>query len=451
MMVGFFAASKQTNSAHYTSDPHHGYGPLWMQKLLVILLCCYPFIGARFLPLGDSGRYLSVLIAPIGLFFLVCFVKKDALFFLRMGFQRLWIWLPFFLAFGLVYAIHPTDFKWPQLVQKFIFTLVLYACARALNIQQRQLIVAAAVGAFLYFFCSLWDAWTYYHPQAFQYHYPRHLTETGIYRVGGGGGNPIHFANAAMWLSGICALGFVYLQSSSSGVAEKTAVLLASLVAFLVCLLTHSRGALLALAPLFLLLILQVNTRYRRVVFLLLIITLMLGITLATQTVFFHRLKRLFFDLYYYLTEPQFIISSVSARLEMWHMTLQAWKHNIIFGTGVNSITELLQIYPSSQAVHPVILMQPHFHNDWIQSISIGGLILLLGLLSSYLLLIYRSRQQVIGLWMVLAALFFGLSDLIMFQNTMLTFFISAWALFSASYDQQKFESENTDCCRHPL
>lgn len=442
-MADFYNSADELASSKQTKN----YDPLWLKKVFLFLICCYPFIGARFLPLGDSGRYLSILIAPLGIFYLLFLVRQDRFSLLLKGFQRLWIWLPFFLAFGVVYAIHQTDFKWVQLFQKFIFAIILYACAFHLKVNHKQLIIAASIGAWLYFLSSVVDAWTFYNPTIFNLKFPRHLTENGIYRVGGGGGNPIHFANASMWLSGICAVGLTVLSRNKASYLEKTLVLSAAIIAFLVCLATQSRGALVALVPLFVLLTLQASAKHRKLIIGFAFISFCLAVLLATQTDFFHRLKRVFFDLYYYITEPSFIISSVSARIEMWNMTIQAWGNNITFGAGVTSIAELLELYPSQSTVHPVIFMQPHFHNDWIQSISIGGLVLLLGLLSTYLLLIYKSRKDMICLWIVIAALFFGLSDLILFQNTMLTFFISAWALFSASYDNQKYQSENSHHC----
>ncbi len=416
--------------------------PQWITRLMMVILFCYPFIGARFLPFGDSGRFLSVLVAPFGLFYLAYVARQTSFPLLLDGIKKLSIWLPFFTALGIVSWLHESNFNWAQLSQRFLFAVILYACARHLLITHKQLITAAVVGAWLYLFCAFFDAWTFYYPETFQLQIPRHLTEMGIYRVGGGGGNPIHFADACIWLAGICGLGIFQNEQLSS--KEKNFILSGALIVFLVSLTTHSRGALLALIPLFILFVYKTEARYKKFIFAAFIVVLIIAFWLATQTEFFHRIKRVFFDLYYYLTEPNFIISSVSARIEMWHIAITSWQQNFFFGTGVSNIQDLVKVYPPANTLHPAILAQPHFHNDWMQSISLGGVLLLFGLLSTYILLIINSRKNIILLWIVLAGFCFGLSDLIFYQNTMLTFFISTWALFSAGYDNQQFSQNHT-------
>lgn len=421
------------------------YGPQWVNKILLVLVCCYPFIGARFLPLGDSGRYLSVLIAPIGLLYLIFLVKRKSLIYLLDGVRKLIPWLPFFIAFIIISFLHQRNFNTSQISLRIVFAIILYACARALQIRHRQLLIAAAIGACLYLICSFLDILTYYYPTILQLEIPRHLTEKGIYRVGGGGGNPIHFANASMWLAGICTLGVFYKNTFTK--VEKYFLSISAVIVLLVCLATQSRGALLASIPLVVLVSFQVDQKFKKLIFVFVLLALGSIFLLATQTEFFHRIKRIFYDLYYYITEPNFIISSVSARLEMWYLSLHSWQDHFFIGVGIPNIQELITLYPPKIAIHPAILMQPHFHNDWMQAISLGGLLLLLGLLISFILIIVNSRKDPVLLWIVLAAFCFGLSDLIMFQNTMLTFFIAVWALFSASYDNQKYPTEHTHHC----
>lgn len=421
------------------------YGPQWINKVLLVLVCCYPLIGARLLPLGDSGRYLSVLITPLGLLYFIFIIKRKSLTYLLDGVKKLTPWFPFIIAFIVISFLHQRNFNTSQLSLRIIFAIVLYACARALQISHRQLLLAAAIGAWLYLICSFVDVLTYYYPTVLRLEIPRHLTEKGIYRVGGGGGNPIHFANASMWLAGICTLGIFYKNTLFK--AEKYFLFISAIIVFFVCLATQSRGALLATIPLVALVSLQIDRKFKKLIFVFVLLAVASGFLLATQTEFFHRIKRVFYDLYYYITEPNFIISSVSARLEMWRLSIHNWQDHFFIGVGIPSIQELITNYPPKSPVHPAILIQPHFHNDWMQAISLGGLLLLLGLLISFILIIINSRKDPVLLWIVLAAFCFGLSDLIMFQNTMLTFFIAAWALFSASYDNQKYSTEHTHHC----
>jgi O-antigen ligase len=433
------------SSHFFSSEYSFQYGPQWINKLLLLLVCCYPFIGARFLPLGDSGRYLSVLIAPLGLLYLIFIVQRPTTSYLLDALRKLSPWLPFIIAFITISFFHQKNFNTSQLSLRIIFVIILYACARALQINHRQLLLAAAIGAWLYLISSFFDVLSYYYPNLLRFEIPRHLTEKGIYRLGGGGGNPIHFANASMWLVGICTIGIFYKNTFSQ--AEKYFLSVSGIIVFLVCLATQSRGALLATIPLIALVSCQLDKNFRKLILIFVLLATGIGFLLATQTEYFHRIKRLFYDLYYYITEPNFIISSVSARLEMWSLSIRTWQDHFFLGVGISNIQDLLTLYPPSLPVHPAILIQPHFHNDWMQAISLGGLLLLLGLLISFVLIIYNSRKDPVLLWIVLSAICFGLSDLIMFQNTMLTFFISAWALFSASYDNQKYSTEHTHHC----
>ena len=135
----------------------------------------------------------------------------------------------------------------------------------------------------------------------------------------------------------------------------------------------------------------------------------------------------------HYYNEATFTYTSVGGRLEIWRIGWLILVEHPAFGAGFTTFAELMKTMPSVGRIDPEIVAQPHFHNDWVQSAALGGGVLLCGHLLTLLLLARRARHDTARLWLLAAAVTFGLTDLIVHRKVMLSFFVAAWALYAAA------------------
>lgn len=407
--------------------------PAWVHWGLVLVLCAYPVIGIRYLPFGDSGRYMSVLAAPLSLIALLTWGRAGWT-------QRLWEackgllpFVPFASAYALVCLWHGRWLGFPSVGQRLLYGVLLVACAYLVGLTRRQILAAAALGCLAYGGSALLDwgaatyAWWPFHPSALRYY-----NEAGGFRAGGGGGNPIHFADVAMWLLGLSALTAYFADGLS--LAKRWGYAACSIAGFVACLSSESRGALLALPALYLILALYAHRQQHRLLMGVGMAALLLALALAVQQRWAgERLLMVGQEVQQYFTQSTFTFSSVGARLEMWRLGLEALRADEVFGLGLGSVADVVARLESAPSLPAQLLGQPHFHNDLIQSLVVGGVLLGMGMLVTLVLLLWQARKDPMLMWVVLAGITFGLSDLVFHQNTMMTMMVSAWCLLWAT------------------
>lgn len=409
--------------------------PQWAKVALCLALCTYPVIGIRHLPLGDSGRYMSVLAAPLSLLALLVWGRVAWRERLVDGFWAVAPFVPFALAYALACWWHGLGMGLGSVVQRLGYGMVLVMAARMVPLTRLQVLTAAALGGLLYGLSAVLDSADLIPPQWLMHRSLRYYTEDGQFRAGGGGGNPIHFADVAMWLSGFC-VGAAYLLVRQSPL-RRWGFAICALSAFVACLASQSRGALVALLPLYAVLTGFALSRRHRwgMVVGLALFTVCLGGVVSQQWAG-QRLMMVGAEVTAYLSNETFTFSSIGARLEMWRLVLLTVGQDGGFGPGLRSVAELVALHPVSPPLPEMLLRQPHFHNDLIQSLALGGVVLVLGHVTTLAALIWQARRDAMLLWVVLAGISFGLTDLVFHQNTLFTFMVSAWALLWATQEK---------------
>lgn len=407
--------------------------PPSVQKALCLVLCLYPVIGVRHLPLGDSGRYLSVLAAPLSLLALLLWGRPFWQARLQDAIKAVLPFVPFALAYALACVWHGKPLGFSSVGERLVYGVLLVACARLVGLTRAQVLWAAALGGVAYGVSAglemlgmIFPQWSLHSTGA------RYYAEEGVLRAGGGGGNPIHFADAAMWLLGLgaCAAYFETGQSTF----RRWMLAACAMMAFLACLASQSRGALLALLALYGVMAAFALRKQHR---------MNLGAGMALLIVVFgvavqqhwvgQRLLMVGNEVQQYLAQSTFTFSSVGARLEMWRLALLAVGPQWWTGLGVGSVSDVVARLPSAQALPHEMLRQPHFHNDLMQSLVLGGVLLASGMLVTLGLLLWQARKDPYLMWVVLAGICFGFSDLIFHQNTMFTMMVSTWCLLWAT------------------
>ncbi|NDV13470.1 O-antigen ligase family protein [Crenobacter caeni] len=405
-----------------------------IRYLLIGLLCLYPVVGARVFPLGDGGRYLSVLAAPVSVL-LIGYAISTRQFSLRDGWSEGGKWLlpllPFTFAFWVSTLIHPGTEMHGETFSRIIYGALLFIAARLLGVRVHHLLWAGFFAGLVYFVIAIHDVFML-SPERMSSGYKVYLGEDGAIRAGGGS-NPIHFGQVTFFLFGMLVLG-VFSGAAKHDVKVASLWLLSIALLVVATLLTLSRGPLLAIVPLVLLVFYIADQSLKKWIAVLSFSGVVLaGIALVAYPDALARIMLAWTEVHRYFTEPSFTFSSVGARLEMWRIALLAWSKNPLFGMGFVSYSQLQADMPLIGVIDPVVASHVHFHNDYMQSVVQGGAFLLSGLVASQLLIAVLHRKNVYILFLVFSWVFFSFVDLLFFKKSMLTMFVSVYALFAAA------------------
>jgi O-Antigen ligase len=411
--------------------------PLWQRSLTLVILCGYPFIASHLFPFGPTGRPLWVVLATlVPLVYLLRFGTEARVALLQDVKRWLLPWLPLILAYAIVVMWHGRIFGFVSvLTSRLLYAALIYSCARLIGITHRHLWAAAVIGCFLYAIAGVMDYYSYTLQWPVTSQLNRYFAESGAYRVGVGG-NPITFGSFTIWMLGIVLVGLLQLKATDK--RDIIVGLSAALMAFLVCLMTQSRGPLLGLVPLMGIGFFFIRPGYRLAAVAVPVFAGALIISLFHLYDPGNRFDRVLSDIALYVSQGKSSFTTVGARLEMWEMVGEGLSLSPWIGPGVASVADLSKQLPGGASSFGDVLAQRHFHNDVMQSLAIGGLLLLAGHIATLVCLIRNARHNASLLWLVLAALAFGLTDRVIHENNLFTFLVVTWALFCASFDNER-------------
>lgn len=140
--------------------------------------------------------------------------------------------------------------------------------------------------------------------------------------------------------------------------------------------------------------------------------------------------------------------TSVGARLAMYQVGLETMRFNLI-GQSIeerqNAVTAMIQAHPNLSGAAPYLNV--HLHNEFIETLSLKGIVGTLLLILFYITLIYYSiRHKNISLFVVtLAIMLFGLSDVLLYSREMPIVATSCIAL-CILLQQNKVNDERKAC-----
>ncbi len=270
--------------------------------------------------------------------------------------------------------------------------------------------------------------------------------------------NPIPYANVAA--------AFFCLLCVCIGKMKKpwmTVAVIVGLVGWVgVIALTQTRGAILALAPGLVYILIYLNKRYGKRISILVVVALLaagwIGDSLTGNLVS-KRFELALDEVKQYQEQPQ-KFSSVAIRLELWRSALMVVKENPM-GMGEEGARALALEWSKEGKVQKYVQPQlkiAHFHSDYFQQLAVAGYLGLLGLLLFYGLLIghfYRHRRQIgasMGLVAVISYMISGLTDVPMYNRlTVFSFFvIITFCLPSISHRQTVTPNSNPKPYRSP-
>ncbi len=406
--------------------------PQWARQIMLAAVLLYPVIGIRYLPFGNGGRYLSSITGPLALTFLVIWCWPQWRNLAREALAWLTPFLPYLVTYVFIMALHGLTKTEPNLLSRLLWAVVIYLAAMQIGLQRRHLFWAAAAGSLAYFGAAIWDIAVL------------HLVRAA------GGANEVHFAFVGMWLSGLSAIGAGMPDVGSR--SEKRIWLIAALCGVLACLLSGTRAALLALVPLYLLALRMAHQRERRLLYL--SVAVLSSAVLAA--IFVHqplenRIEVVWHEAEAYYTQANFHFSSIGARLEIWRVGWLLFLEHPMLGSGFTSFAALTPVPPALNGIDPEVLKLPHFHNDWIHALVFGGAALFAAQLATVVLLARAARGDPARMWILFAALAFGLADIVFHGKVTLTFLAGSWAVFAAAQSNAERKESDAAARTHPL
>lgn len=364
--------------------------------------------------MGGGGRYLSVLVGPLSLLFLLIWFRRDWREVAAQAADFAAPFLPFLLACLLVAVVHPAATIGDPFSRVF-WALFIFLAAARLPLSRAAVFSAAAVGASVYCLVAIRDVFF-----------------LGAVRAGNDV-NEIVFAETAMLTGGLAIVGALTAKGASPALRILWS-LLGGAGLFAVAL-SGSRGPLLAT---FLLGGLAIAHGWRQGHHKAIVAaTLTLAVAVGAALLYAPLADRIVLagiETQDYFSASSPTLTSIGIRLELWRITLESLPQQPVFGYGYSTVGDLATRLPALKFLPLELLFGfQHFHADWAHALMAGGLVLLIGLSASIVLLARTARHDLARLWLLGAMVVFGLTDLAFFRKPTLTLFIAAWTLLAAS------------------
>lgn len=265
----------------------------------------------------------------------------------------------------------------------------------------------------------------------------------GYDRAKGGMANPIPFSNVALLAGAISLIGL----SRLSGL-QRLVALAAALSGVGACLLSQTRGALLAL-PFMVVILIGHNWPLIRAHPKRAIVFASVLIAAFTSLFVFIKLPERFEILARHLEKPETVMNgdpSSSHRAILWNYGIRAIAQRPLGYGSQNAVSEVRRIAAQDGYSVPPY---SHLHNEFI-TIGVGrgiiGILFLVLLLSAPVFLTLRSpRDSRFGERMAFALLvsssyaIFGMTNVLFSQDQMITFFVSAFLILSLANRKAEF------------
>lgn len=385
-----------------------------VQLALALALLYFPVCGLAGWPLGNGGRYLTVLAGPLALIFVAFHLQAERHALARQAWQFAAPFAPFLIAAGVILWVHPAVVVGDPF-SRVLWAIPIALAAARLGITRRAVFSAAALGALAYAAVAFRD----------------------VYWLGAGRAgaavNEIIFAETAMLCAGLALIGAAHEHREAT--ALRAGWLIAGAAGIAAVALSGSRGPLLAAVWL---IALAGATLWRRRAFAVIglgVVAVVAALALAWfATPLAERVAagRLEFDQYWAASQAP--ITSVGIRLELWRIALSSMNEHWLIGIGYSALSAAATALPALRFLSPEQL-EPlhHFHADWAHALVAGGVILAGGLALTITALFRSARHDLARLWLIGAMLVFGLTDLAFFRKPTLTLFVAAWALLGTA------------------
>ena len=225
-----------------------------------------------------------------------------------------------------------------------------------------------------------------------------------------------------------CCLIYVLDNYQNKRLKNIYYVVFSVVMALIATIFAEVRSALLAYFALGLAFALFNRKNTKTIIILLGIFLLLITLSLLTG-----RLQQGFQDLLKY--QAGNANTSWGLRIEMWKMALRGFESSPLIGWGGDPAVAMSQ----AGIIFPVKgWTVTRFHSDFFQLLSSGGLVLVLGWLTTVLLLIRKSLGDFMKLGVLVSLLAIGCVDTYWYSNSVFFMFCVLWALLSVTDKMNK-------------
>lgn len=386
---------------------------VWRILALAILLC-YPIMVVKWFPFGGGARYLNVLAAPVCLMLLWQAPREEIRGLLMSAVRWGMPFLPFVLIWTFAQLWHgydPLDLNPPM---RLLWCALLFIGARLAGVSYRHLAVAAAIGSIGYCGVALFEVYGLGRERAW------------------GGTYENRFGQFSIWVASLCFLHMFLEKAKGESRSLSALLMLAGVLGCISTWLSGSRGALLALLVLIAIALFCAANRRQGVLAAVVMMSAVLVFCLLYAPMY-QRLELTFGEALDYFNEAVFSPTSIGIRLELFRIAFLTFLDHPVIGPGYTSLRQLYETHPAFGVAMPEMLDIPGFHNDWSQTIGIGGGLLFFSLVSTCLWMATSARKNVYQLAFIGFAFVFSFSEIFFTNKLGLSLLMASWALYSAA------------------
>lgn len=231
-----------------------------------------------------------------------------------------------------------------------------------------------------------------------------------------------------------CCVGSLLMEGQLYNKQEKILIIVSTIVSLTSIIVAEVRTAILpflALIPF--VLIYRKENRFRNAGIFLLIALVLLFLSFMTG-----RMQQGLSDLQQYSSGNSY--SSWGIRIELWKLALTAFWDAPFFGWGSEPYENMVQAgYTFCVSnFHP-----EHFHCDFLNALTIGGLFEIFCWLATIIILVIKSWKDPAKMCLLVALMAVCLTDRYWFYRTTLFAFVTAWTLLFLSHPKQQSLLEN--------
>lgn len=385
------------------------------QTLALGILLCYPIMGSKWFPFGGGPRYLSVLAAPVCLLLIFRASRSE----LTPLLLEAWRWCLPFLPFvaGWMFAQlwhHYTPVDTAPL-SRLLWCALIFVGARLAGVTYRHLAIVAGVAAAAYGAMAYWEVFVQGRERAWGQVYEN------------------RFGQYAIWVAALCVLHAVLGKPETRPQKLLAAGLIAaSLGGLAAAILSGSRGALMAL-PVLMLVLMFKTMSWRRGLLAVAGIIVVLAALCYFYSPIYTRFELVYIETLNYFRNPDFVATSTGVRLELARVAVLTWLEHPWLGAGYTSLKQLYETHPALGVPSPGVLIIPGFHSDWFQVLGIGGGLLFSCLVATCVWLLVVARHDAYRLSFLGFAVAFSFSEIFFSNNLGLALLMASWALYAAA------------------
>ncbi|MGE5385243.1 MAG: O-antigen ligase family protein [Betaproteobacteria bacterium] len=392
---------------------------VWHIAALCILLA-YPIMGSKWFPFGGGPRYLSVLAAPVCLLLIFRASRSE----LQPLWRETWRWclpfLPFVAGWMFVQLWHqytPVD---AAPLSRLLWCALIFVGARLAGVNYRHLAIAAGVAAAAYGAMAFWEVFVQGRERAWGRVYEN------------------RFGQYAIWVAALCVLHAV-LGKPEDRSQKKLAVglIFGSLLGLFAAILSGSRGALMALPVLMLMLIFKIMD-WRRGILVVTGMIAVMGALCYFYSPIYSRFELIYTEIFNYFHDPSFTPTSIGVRLELARVSLVTWFEHPWLGAGYTSLKQLYETHPALGVPPAGVLGIPGFHSDWFQVLGTGGGVLFSCFFATCVWMCAAARRDAYRLSFLGFALAFSFAEIFFTNNLGLSLLMACWALYAAAERNRK-------------